>query len=77
MLFKDMVLDQKEIKGSESHSLASCGKHSNNHKESVRNIIGFMSRQRAFHLLPGLYGDPVRLQHDGRECMGLEKRYTG
>lgn len=46
-----MVLDQKEIKGAESHSLASCGKHSNSHKEHIRNISGFRSRQRAFHLL--------------------------
>lgn len=46
-----MVLDQKEIKGAESHSLASCGKHSNSHKELIRNISGFMSRRRTFHLL--------------------------
>jgi len=46
-----MVLDQKEIREAESHSLASCGKHSNSHKEHIRNISGFMSRQRMFHLL--------------------------
>lgn len=51
MFFKDMVLDQKEIRGAESHSLASCGKHSNSHKELIRNISGFMSRRRTFHLL--------------------------
>lgn len=71
-----MVLDQKEIKGAESHSLASCGKHNNNHKEHIRNISGFMSRRRTFHLLSGLYGDPVRLQHDSRKCTGLENRHT-
>lgn len=43
MLFKDMVLDQKEIKGSEIHSVASCGKYSSSDKESIRNIIGFMN----------------------------------
>lgn len=46
-----MFLDQKEIRGAESHSLASCGKHSNSHKEHIRNISGFMSRRRTFHLL--------------------------
>lgn len=46
-----MVLDQKEIRGAESHSFASGGKHSNSHKEHIRNISGFMSRRRTFHLL--------------------------
>lgn len=76
-LFNDMVLDEKEIKGAASHSLALCGKHSYSDKEYIRDISGFMSRRRTFYLLSGLYGDPVRLQHDNMECIGLENRHTG
>ena len=35
-----------------------------------------MSRKRAFHLMSGLYGAPVRLQHDGQECTDMENRHT-
>ena len=76
MFFKDMVLDQKEIKGSESHSFASCGKYSSSDKENIRNKSGFMSRKKTFQLLSEMYGDPVRLQHDSRECMDQENRHT-